>query len=377
MRAGKRAVTLERNLLERYQVSVLSGDIRHDPCQRKILSYLQARLDVIHAKSQWWPIWQRWAIIKGLYLYGPVGGGKTFLMDLFYQALPEANKARYHFHYFMQQIDLALRQRQGQRNPVEKIASGIAKGVKILCLDEFFVQDVTQASVLCLLLKALFKRGICLIVTSNVKPDDLYLTGVNRARFLPAIALIHHYCDSVELRSLADYRQGRDQLPMRYLTPLNTQTQAVMETTFHEVEPHATEAGDIAIQRRLIPYVRKGQRAIWFEFNVLCQVPRCQLDYLELAEQFEVFFLSHVPQMMEDETVAILLFMYVVDVLYDQGRLLILSAAVDIDHLYQAGPFLTLFERTKSRLKEMQSGGYPTHASDHFGLIPTDERERL
>ncbi|MCX7116256.1 MAG: cell division protein ZapE [Gammaproteobacteria bacterium] len=356
-------------LLEQYQAAVLTGDIRHDPRQRNVVVQLQALLEALNYRSQPWCFWRRWSVVKGLYLYGPVGGGKTFLMDLFYNALPERKKARYHFHFFMQQIDAALRQRQGQREPVERIATELAKRVQVLCLDEFFVQDVTQASVLVLLLQALFKRNITLIVTSNTPPDQLYLNGVNRARFLPAIALIHRYCDCVELVGLQDYRLGCNELPIRYVTPLGFDAETTLSKAFDTLEPQAVVNGRITIQRRDIPYVRRGDTAIWFEFKVICQVPRCQLDYLELADRFNVVFLSNIPMFNADETVPVLLLMYLVDVLYDRGRGLILSAAVDIGQLYQAGPMLAGFERTKSRLTEMKSAHYPTHRVDHLGFI--------
>jgi cell division protein ZapE len=351
------------NLLDAYETAVKAKKIEDDQQQRVVIAQFQRLWDALQIPKPWFMFWRKPPLIKGIYLYGPVGGGKTWVMDLFYHALPADLCHRVHFHQFMQSIDAQLRQLQGQKNPIQHIAKRIAARVRVLCFDEFIVQDITQASVLVELLSGLFQRGVILVATSNTPPDELYLNGMNRARFLPAIALIHAHCEIVPLLNQKDYRMGHFISAVTYITPLGEPAEQLLLKAFHAQEPKVQEQGEICIQKRQIPYVGCGHHAIWFEFNVLCQIPRCQLDYLELSEKFTHFYVSNVPALKEDDTTAVLLLMYLVDVLYDKRRTLVLSAAVPLDMLYPVGPMLTEFERTKSRLAEMQS-------VDYLGFMP-------
>lgn len=344
------------NLIEQYQSAVNKGLLQSDLEQQQVLYKLQSILDQLSLPVPWWQLWKR--KIRGLYLHGHVGVGKTFLMNLFYRSVPESMRARYHFHHFMEYIHEQLRQVQGMKNPLNKIAADFAKQARVLCLDEFLVNDVGDASILALLLKALFREGVVLITTSNTAPENLYLNGINRARFLPAIALIQKHCEVYELAHHADYRLGKDTIAETYMTPLGKHTEAKFLEQFMKIEPHATVSGTLTIKHRDIPVVRWGKKAAWFEFNHLCQVPRCQLDYLEIAARFDFCFVSQVPRFKADESTAVLLFMYLVDVMYDERRHLILSAEVDLAELYVEGNLLTNFERTRSRLTEMQSRTY-------------------
>lgn len=346
------------NLIDQYHAAVQRQTMQDDPLQREVLVHFQRLLDALTTPKSAWMFWRKPSLIHGLYLYGPVGGGKTLLMDLFYHALPANTSYRVHFHQFMQSIDMQLRQLQGMKNPIQQIAKRIASHVRVLCLDEFIVQDITQASVLVELLSGLFQRGVILVATANTAPDHLYLNGMNRERFLPAIALIHGHCEIVSLLGQKDYRLGHFLSPVTYVTPLGKSSQQVLLHAFHACEPHVEDHGEICIQKRMIPYVSCGRRAIWFEFNVLCQIPRCQLDYLELADKFTHFFVSNVPAIKADDSTSVLLFIYLVDVLYDKKRHLVLSAEVSVEDLYASGPMLSEFERTKSRLSEMQSVDY-------------------
>lgn len=345
-------------LVEQYQASVAAGVLQNDPAQRIVLQKLESILVQVLLPKPWWRIWPK--PVQGLYLYGHVGVGKTSLLNLFYHALPEHLGERYHFHHFMQQVDKKLRDLQGTRNPIEKIASDFAKKTRVLCLDEFLVNDIADASILALLLKALFRRGVVLVATANTAPKDLYLNGVHRERFLPAIDLIEKYCLIHELPHHADYRLGRDSIAQAYITPLGKHADKTLMEQFTKLEPDARIDGTLTLQQREVPFLRCGQKAIWFEFKTLCQIPRSQLDYLELASRFEKIFVSHVPRFKPDDTVSVLLFMYLVDVMYDQHRLLILSAETSVETLYQEGSLLTSFERTRSRLTEMQSSSYLT-----------------
>lgn len=345
-------------LLESYEAAVFAKKIEDDSEQRYVLTQFQRLLDDLQKPKPRFRFWMKPPVIKGIYLYGPVGGGKTWLMDLFYHALPAHLCHRVHFHQFMQTIDAQLRQLQGQKNPIQLIYKRIAARISVLCLDEFIVQDITQASVLVELLSGLLEHGVVLVATSNTPPDELYLHGVNRERFLPAIAFIHEYCEILSLLNQKDYRLGHFLSPVTYVTPLGKVADETLLKVFHAQELTVQSQGEVCIQKRQIPYVYCGQHAIWFEFNILCQIPRCQLDYLELAEKYSHFFVSNVPALTEEDSTAVLLLMYLVDVLYDRRRVLVVSAEVPIDMLYTAGPMLTEFERTKSRLAEMQSVDY-------------------
>lgn len=348
------------SLLSRYHQAIADGMIQDDSSQRQVLSVLEELL--VHLTQdktrRWFFRWLRKE--KGLYIYGPVGRGKTYLMDLFYQALPEKKKARYHFHHFMQQIDTRLRYYQGQANPIDKIAEELLQKATVLCLDELMVTDITQATLLVLLLRYLFKKGVILVVTSNIRPDDLYLNGVNRERFLPAIEMVKKYCRVIALYTPLDYRRTKAQPIMQqtFFPSLDQQTNDKLRQLFILWSEPCLVSGVITIQKRDIPYIMMSHRAIWFDFKTICAIPRCQLDYLELAEKFEIFFISQVPVLSQDDTTQIILFMYLIDVLYDKKRQLVLSSAVDIERLYPDGPMLSSFERTLSRLSEMRSTSY-------------------
>lgn len=346
------------SLIEQYQLAVQQSKIQDDAQQREMVSHFQRIWDELHRPKPFFLFRRTSPAIPGIYLYGPVGGGKTFLMDLFFHALPTSIVARFHFHQFMQTIDQQLRNLQGVKNPIQQIAKKLAKDIQVLCLDEFIVQDITQASVLVELLNALFQRGVILIATSNTAPDDLYLNGMNRERFLPAIDLLHRYCEILSFTGQKDYRLGRFAAPITYVSPLGRTAEQTMLQAFQHYELDAQVSGEICIQRRNISFLRCGQKAIWFDFRVLCQIPRCQLDYLELAEKFSIFFVSDIPVFKPEDTVAVLLFMYLIDVLYDQRRRIVISAEASIESIYPAGPMHGVFERTKSRLAEMQSLDY-------------------
>lgn len=345
------------NLIDHYQQAIGRGDIDSDPSQLEILDYLQNIADALKNNGSWWFFSSRTAI-KGLYLYGAVGVGKTYLVDLFYQYIDEEKKNRFHFHHFMQQIDAQLRQFQGKKDPLRHIAKKIAQSTRLLCFDEFLVDDVAYAMILAQLLEALINEGVVLVISSNTPPDELYLNGVQRDRFLPAIALINLNCHVVQLNKKRDYRLGRQPLIDAYLFPLNSITSEQMERQFYLLADNASYNEIIVVQGRPIPFIRCSGKIIWFSFDVLCNLPRSQLDYLEIADRFETVFVSQIPCLTENHTAQTIMFIHLIDVMYDRGIKMILSAAVPLDQLYVAGEMFEPFKRTISRLTEMQSVDY-------------------
>lgn len=344
-------------LTEKYDAAIVRGDIYNDPLQREVLNILQGIADELNKPRRFW--FRRKMGIKGLYLYGRVGAGKTFLMDLFYHAITNHQKVRVHFHEFMQQIDAQLRHLQGHPDPLKSIAAKIARITRVLCLDEFLVQDVATAMVLAELLKHLYAHGMVLILTSNTAPDDLYLNGLQRVRFIPAIALLKQHCDVVSLTEPRDYRLGHKPLMNAYLYPLNEETKMCMQQQFLSILNEDEIGFDaLIVQGRTISTIQHGDRVVWFNFDVICNLPRSQLDYLEIANRFNTVFVSDVPVLGSQDTVRALLLMHFIDVMYDRRVKVIISAEVPIDSLYVDGELHKAFQRTRSRLQEMQSEGY-------------------
>lgn len=345
-------------LMTHYDAAVAAGDIRDSPSQREVVLALEVVEEALLASPRSWLFPWRKKQVKGLYIYGPVGVGKTYVMDLFYQHVHESRKARFHFHHFMQRVDGALRRLQGTRDPLRQIAQSLAKSNRVLCLDEFLVHDVADAMILAELLQGLLERGVVLIATANTRPDDLYLYGVRRERFLPAIALIKQDCQIVTMDDHQDHRLGRLPQFEAYLSPLNKKARQALEQQFDAMTSKIVEGGTLSVQNRVIACIKVGERAVWFAFDVICNMPRSQLDYLEIAERFDTVFVSDIPAIDPDDTVRTILLIHFIDVMYDQGVRLIVSAAVPPTELYAKGAMSIPFKRTLSRLEEMQSVDY-------------------
>jgi cell division protein ZapE len=344
--------------MERYDAAILEHDIENDSAQRVVIERLQRLADEL-ASSR--PLWVKLGFkkaVQGLYIYGPVGVGKTFLMDMFYDYVAKQHKARFHFHQFMQQVDEQLRRLQGQKDPLRRIAAHLAKTTRLLCFDEFLVYDVADAMILSELLQAILAKGVVLVATSNTPPDELYAKGVQRDRFLPAISLIKQHCQVLALKDQRDYRLGRLSLSQAYLTPLNKASEQLLNQQFISMTKKMKTGMDLSIQNRRIPCVKLGDRVVWFAFDVICNLPRSQLDYLEIAERFDTVFVSDIPVLTSNDTVRVILLIHFIDVMYDKGIRLIVSAAVEAGKLYTEGEKLTAFQRTLSRIEEMQSEDY-------------------
>lgn len=291
---------------------------------------------------------------KGLYLFGPVGRGKTFLMDLFFEAL-RCTKKRQHFYQFMNEVHAELKLFQGARDPLRKVAQAVAKQVKVLCLDEFFVEDIADAMILSALIHYLFEAGVVLVTTSNIQPESLYSEGLQRDQFLPAIDLIKKNMHVLELSGSADYRMEKQWCDERYHAAEKDQ-QAYLQFHFKQFNhdgPLLPNAFDLT--ERKISAKMRGEFVVWFNFEVLCVQPRVAKDYLVLCKQYKVILLGQVPVLNADNEEAARRFVALVDTLYDQKVLLIIAAAVPLSTLYQGERLQFEFERTKSRIFEMSS----------------------
>ena len=297
-------------------------------------------------------------IPRGVYMYGGVGRGKSFLMDCFFNAVPLKRKTRLHFHEFMREVHRELADLQGTVNPLTALAQRMAVRYKLICFDEFHVADITDALILHRLLDALFACGVGLVTTSNFKPDDLYPNGLHRDRILPAIALLNAKMEVLNVDNGTDYRTRTLETLQLYHTPLGPQADAAMAEAFNTLAEQQDQDPVLHIEARAIRSLRRAGGAVWFSFKELCGGPRSQNDYLEIASQFHTVFLSDVPHMPVRMASEARRFTWLIDVLYDRKVKLIMSAAVAAEDLYTEGPMAHEFPRTVSRLNEMQSREY-------------------
>ncbi len=297
--------------------------------------------------------------IKGMYLWGEVGRGKTFLVDCFVDCLNSVPKTRLHFHQFMRQVHEELKQMQGSVDPLKKIAKKFSREFKVLCLDEFIVSDITDAMILGELLAALFAEGVCLVTTSNTVPNQSYNNGLQRERFLAAIKLLEQQTEVLHLRNSKDYRLRHLSQAGVYYTPLNAQSAQKMQATFATItQGHAVTQNAVEVLGRKIHVLQRSTHAIWFDYNELCGTQRSQNDYLVLAKQFPMMFMSDIPVITAKQRDLVINFIKLIDVLYDNKIRLIISAAANPLELYPEGPEAAQYQRTASRLIEMLSSDY-------------------
>ena len=295
---------------------------------------------------------------RGVYMYGGVGRGKSFLMDCFYSAVPIKRKTRLHFHEFMREVHRELRELQGTVNPLDELGKRIAKRYRLICFDEFHVADITDAMILHRLLVALFENGVGFITTSNFKPDDLYPDGMHRDRVLPAIQLLNDKLEVLSVDNGTDYRRRTLEQLTLYHTPLGPMADSEMTKSFNKLVESQDENPVLQIESRQIQARRKAGGVVWFDFKTLCGGPRSQNDYLEIATQFHTVLLSDVPAMPVRMASEARRFTWLIDVLYDRRVKLIMSAEVLPEALYTEGPLAHEFPRTISRLDEMKSAEY-------------------
>ena len=296
---------------------------------------------------------------KGIYMWGGVGRGKTFLMDLFFESLNVPGKRRIHFHRMMREVHERLHSLRGVEDPLAQVATGIAHDTRVLCFDEFFVSDIADAMVLGRLLEALFTRGVTLVATSNVPPDGLYPNGLQRERFLPAIDVLQRYTNVVEMDSGTDYRLRVMEKAGTYITPAGPEATERLGQIFSDLASGTIVDGRILdILGRDIRTIRCAKGIAWFDFAAICDGPRSQNDYIEIARWYQTVLITDIPVMHAQREDQARRFISLVDEFYDRRVNLIVSAAAQIDALYSGTRLQFEFERTASRLTEMQSSDY-------------------
>ena len=348
-------------LREEYEQRLEHHGYVRDPAQECLLGKLAMLQSDLYAagKGGFLSRLRKTKTVRGLYIVGGVGRGKTFLMDLFFETLAIDAKRRSHFHRMMQDVHTRLKALDGVEDPLDQVAADIAAETRVLCFDEFFVSDIGDAMILGRLLDGLFRRGTTLVTTSNTEPDNLYRDGLQRSRFLPAIDLLNQHTTVVHMDGKVDYRLRLLEQAGTYLTPVNADSEAVLARLFSEsASSHVQDDHPLDVNGRPILARRCAKGIAWFDFEALCSGPRSQADYIELARWFPTVLLSGVPvfdRKREDEARR---FVALVDEFYDRRVKLILSAAVDVHELYQGARLSFEFERTVSRLIEMQSTDY-------------------
>jgi len=348
---------------EAYQAELKARGYQSDPAQLRAIDALQRCADDWAAykdkrSNSFKKLFNKPDIPKGVYMYGGVGRGKSFLMDCFYNAVPIRRKTRLHFHEFMREVHRELAGLKGTVNPLDELGKRMARKFKLICFDEFHVADITDAMILHRLLAALFDNGVGFVTTSNFKPDDLYPGGLHRERILPAIELLNQRMEVVNVDNGTDYRRRTLEQVELYHTPLGPEADAAMNEAFTRLASGGDEDPVLHIESREIKARRRAGGVVWFDFKQLCGGPRSQNDYLEIASQFHTLLLSDVPHMPVRMASEARRFTWLVDVLYDRRVKFILSAEVAPELLYTEGPLAHEFPRTVSRLNEMQSAEY-------------------
>lgn len=354
---------------QHYQADLKGADFSYDACQEEAVQQLQdlyTRLvDRPARASAGIGGWLRrlrkepQEPEKGLYLWGGVGRGKTYLMDTFYDCLPFPDKMRAHFHRFMQRVHQDLSDLEGEKNPLELIADRLSQEARVICFDEFFVTDIGDAMILGGLMEALFARGVTLVATSNIEPQGLYENGLQRQRFLPVIALLEQHTRVLNVDGGTDYRLRTLQQAELYHYPLDEGAVRSLELSFSRLAPEQPKHWErIEINRRYITCRRLAEDVVWFDFAELCDGPRSPADYIELARIFHAVLLSGVPQFVADKNDQARRFINMVDEFYDRSVKLVIAAEKPLLELYGGGQLEFEFQRTISRLQEMQSYDY-------------------
>lgn len=356
---------------EKYQEDLKREDFHHDPAQQNAVKELQRLFDDLVNQQNNKPsglfgkvsgLFGKAAAkssIDGIYFYGGVGRGKTYLVDTFFDCLPFDKKMRVHFHRFMHRVHADLKQLGGEQDPLQIVAANIAKEARVICFDEFFVSDITDAMILGTLMEALFAHGIVLVATSNIVPDELYRNGLQRARFLPAIALINKHTRVINVDSGVDYRLRTLEQAEIFHYPLDKAATENLMCYFAQLSPEAgVKDAVINVNNRQIKTLNHTDGVLMIDFAQLCEGPRSQSDYIELSRVYHTVLLANVKQMGQQNDDVARRFIAMVDEFYERHVKLIMSAEVALTALYTDGRLSFEFQRCLSRLKEMQSREY-------------------
>ncbi len=351
--------------LARYHADLQQDGFIQDPAQQAAVECLHAihqQLAGSSGRSRFLPRLSRstaWRPVQGAYLWGGVGRGKTYLMDCFYETLPTRHKRRLHFHRFMQDVHQHLKRLGSVSDPLKTLAEELARDTRVLCFDEFFVSDVADAMILGRLLDKLFAQGVTLIATSNIPPDQLYQNGLQRERFLPAIAALQSHCQIVTVNGDQDYRLRLLEQAEIYHWPDDAAAAAQLDRAFRQIAPDAAHPErSLNINGREIPVRKQADGIAWFDFSALCQGPRSVDDYIEIARLFGTVILSGVPQLDRETENEARRFLHLIDEFYDRRVKLMISAEVDMTSLYVGAKLRFEYARVASRLQEMQSHDY-------------------
>jgi cell division protein ZapE len=360
---------IESTPWQKYQIDLQDPAFQYDTAQENAVKELQRLYDeLIHPeKKRTWRVKLQSKFgkgmskpsIQGLYFWGGVGRGKTYLVDTFYECLPFERKMRIHFHRFMHRVHQEMKKLEGQVDPLKIIAKTFSKEAKVICFDEFFVSDITDAMILGTLMEELFSHGIVLVATSNIVPDDLYRNGLQRVRFLPAIELINQNTRIVNVDSGIDYRLRTLEQAEIFHYPLDNQANQNLHKYFKQLAPElGTKDQKIEIAGRKIPTLIFADGVVMFDFRAVCDGPRSQTDYMEISRLYHTVLIANVEQMGKATDDIARRFIAMVDEFYERNVKLIMSAEVSIEELYSDGQLNFEFRRCLSRLNEMQSHDY-------------------
>jgi len=348
---------------ERYAEALASGQFMADEAQAQAVQELdrvwKELLNRYKASKKAFRRFRRQTSPKGVYMWGGVGRGKTWLMDQFYESVPFRRKTRMHFHHFMQHVHRELNKLSGQRNPLDLVADQIYKDAVIICFDEFFVSNVTDAMILSDLFQKLFQRGITLVATSNIAPDGLYKNGIHRDRFLPTIEMVKKNCVVLNVDAGVDYRLRVLKQAQLFKAPLSHEAQQWIAQRFSALTQTQVQSQEsIIINNRIVETIGHTEDVLWCEFSELCLKPRSPSDFIEIANIYNTVLVSNVPHLTDQINDATRRFIYLVDEFYDRGVKLLLTSQDDIINIYQGEKLVFEIERTRSRLLEMQSDEY-------------------
>lgn len=351
------------NVIEYYQQALTDRGFKPDLAQYSAVQRLQTFYDewqhyLLNRSNPVKRLLLHPKIPRGVYLWGGVGRGKSFLMDAFYNTVPLKRKTRVHFHEFMRSVHRSLEEVKGTANPLDEVAKRISRRYRLICFDEFHVSDVADAMILYKLLTGLFNHGTAFVMTSNYEPCTLYPDGLHRDRILPAIELIENKMDILNIDSGIDYRRRALDQVKAYHFPNDAKAQTALKTAFDALADTQPLDVILNIEHREIKAIARSGTVVWFDFATLCGGPRSQNDYLELANRFQTIILSGVPCMGPRQASEARRFTWLIDVLYDHAVKLVMSADCEAEALYSVGPLANEFHRTVSRIQEMQSKAY-------------------